>query len=1214
MRSRAPGGRDLESQLADINTRMTVEKKMLEAAQAMFRQLRDQNARDQCEANIVESQKRLDFLENKHRELMAAAAGGGQPQPQQQYQQQQLQQQQQQFMPQYQQQPPQFQQYGQPMPPPPPGAPGSPYGNPPPQYWDPSGGVSPAPMSPQAPHHQMQKMSLSDSGRMKSQSSLINMVTGVFSGKKSNEPTPRGSTNSLNQPAPALPQPSASQETSFDLVKYGTSITSEKVRYRLFEVRHRLDTEQKVKAGTENLLHAMSRNPAGMDPKVANELRDKMAESNAKISVLSKAEHRYAGLYIPSVDDDGEEPLMDIRRRATGRLKIKMIGAANLPGRTTQQSEIYATIAVDGAIKAATRPRPQRWDENFDIQVDRAQDVEVAVYSKSGGLLLALCWFKLADLEDDMKAKYPNGVPMNVNDAEEVWLDLEPAGQLLIRSTFITLGKTKTQRDQVFRREAVQKAYPRNGHKFFAIQNYQIIQSQCAVCNEFLGGAGSGYQCASCNYTCHAKCYQNVITKCITLDDMRSAPPGTDLNTGQLLKYKIPHRFEQKTNLVPTWCAHCGGMSGPGQRVNKCSECNKAAHKECTPMVPHFCGLTPDTAIVLVAAFEEHEKKMHQRELEEAEKAEQLRRQMQMAAPPVPAPLDPFAMDQEAAEEMMRAEAERQRKMAEQDRLEAERRQAEEAARQEAMRLAEIARQAEMRQREAEQQRLREAEQQARLQEERRRQELAMLQERARQQQLHEEQVRLEKERLQKQIEEEQRRRAAAEAEQRRLELERQKMEEQRRRQQEEEQRRRQAEEEQRRRQAAERAEAEKKRQDQLKQQQLEQQQRQQQLEQQQRLAQQQQQQQLQQLPPQVQQQRPVSARMNIPQSVHKNITLDDFDFLAVLGRGAFGKVMLAQEKATKQYFAIKALKKEFIIQNDDVKSAKLEKRIFQAASAAHHPFMVNLHSCFQTDSRVYFVMEYVCGGDLMAHIQEKKRFSPARAKFYACEVLLALEYFHKNNIIYRDLKLDNILMNPDGHLKVADYGICKENMPYGVTTRTYCGTPDYMAPEILDQKKYGRAVDWWSFGVLIYVMLVGRYPFHGEDENDILDAIMADAIEYPPNIQKETLSLLQGLLKKDPTRRLGGGRSDAEEVKRHPYFSGVDWDAVMQKRVQPTWKPTITSATDVSNFDSEFTSQKPVLTPINSVLSAVHQAEFKDFDYVADWVWEARAKAAGMG
>ncbi|KAJ3055747.1 Serine/threonine kinase, partial [Quaeritorhiza haematococci] len=175
-----------------------------------------------------------------------------------------------------------------------------------------------------------------------------------------------------------------------------------------------------------------------------------------------------------------------------------------------------------------------------------------------------------------------------------------------------------------------------------------------------------------------------------------------------------------------------------------------------------------------------------------------------------------------------------------------------------------------------------------------------------------------------------------------------------------------------------------------------------------------------------------------------KGIGLDDFNFLAVLGKGNFGKVMLAEEKWSKSLYAIKVLKKEFIIENDEVESTKSEKRVFLIANKERHPF---LH----------------------------QQFTEKRARFYACEVLLALEYFHKHNIVYRDLKLDNILLSVDGHIKIADYGLCKENMPYGATTNTFCGTPEFMAPEILLEKPYGRAVDWWALGVLIYEMLLGQ-------------------------------------------------------------------------------------------------------------------------------------------
>jgi len=179
-----------------------------------------------------------------------------------------------------------------------------------------------------------------------------------------------------------------------------------------------------------------------------------------------------------------------------------------------------------------------------------------------------------------------------------------------------------------------------------------------------------------------------------------------------------------------------------------------------------------------------------------------------------------------------------------------------------------------------------------------------------------------------------------------------------------------------------------------------------------------------------------------------QRIGLDHFNFLAVLGKGNFGKVMLAETKRSRKLYAIKVLKKEFIIENDEVESIKSEKRVFLIANRERHPFLTNLHACFQTETRVYFVMEYISGGDLMLHIQ-RGQFGTKRAQFYAAEVCLALKYFHENGVIYRDLKLDNILLTLDGHIKIADYGLCKEDMWYGSTTSTFCGTPEFMAPEV---------------------------------------------------------------------------------------------------------------------------------------------------------------------
>jgi hypothetical protein len=311
-------------------------------------------------------------------------------------------------------------------------------------------------------------------------------------------------------------------------------------------------------------------------------------------------------------------------------------------------------------------------------------------------------------------------------------------------------------------------------------------------------------------------------------------------------------------------------------------------------------------------------------------------------------------------------------------------------------------------------------------------------------------------------------------------------------------------------------------------------------------------------------------------------IGLDHFNFLAVLGKGNFGKVMLAEAKSSKKLYAIKVLKKEFIIENDEVESTKSEKRVFLIANKERHPFLLNLHACFQTETRVYFVMEYISGGDLMLHIQ-RGQFGLKRAQFYAAEVCLALKYFHENGVIYRDLKLDNILLTLDGHIKIADYGLCKEDMWFGKTTSTFCGTPEFMAPEILLDKKYGRAVDWWAFGVLIYQMLLQQSPFRGEDEDEIYDAILADEPLYPIHMPRDSVSILQKLLTREPELRLGSGPGDAQEIMSHAFFKGVNWDDIYNKRVPTPFKPTVKNEKDTSNFDSEFTSVTPVLTPVQS-------------------------------
>ncbi|KAJ1547596.1 Serine/threonine kinase, partial [Cladochytrium tenue] len=302
-----------------------------------------------------------------------------------------------------------------------------------------------------------------------------------------------------------------------------------------------------------------------------------------------------------------------------------------------------------------------------------------------------------------------------------------------------------------------------------------------------------------------------------------------------------------------------------------------------------------------------------------------------------------------------------------------------------------------------------------------------------------------------------------------------------------------------------------------------------------------------------------------------KGVGLEDFELVSVLGKGNFGKVMLASERATKQLYAIKVLKKDFIVSNDDAESVRAEKRVFLVAGGRQakgrqqqrrqlqrHPFLVQLHSCFQTESRVYFVMEYVAGGDLMWHVQ-REAFDEARARFYAAEVLLAVEYFHANDVVYRDLKLDNILLGPDGHIKLADYGLCKEGMcGASATTETFCGTPEFMAPEILLERPYTRAVDWWAFGVLVYELFLGEPPFAGDDEDKIFDRILHRDVVFPAGMPADAVDLVRKLLEKKPERRLGSGEAGAGEVKAHRFFGGIDFDALLELQVQPPFSPKI--------------------------------------------------------
>ncbi|XP_078347622.1 serine/threonine-protein kinase N2-like [Oculina patagonica] len=339
------------------------------------------------------------------------------------------------------------------------------------------------------------------------------------------------------------------------------------------------------------------------------------------------------------------------------------------------------------------------------------------------------------------------------------------------------------------------------------------------------------------------------------------------------------------------------------------------------------------------------------------------------------------------------------------------------------------------------------------------------------------------------------------------------------------------------------------------------------------------------------------------PTSSTSHMNIDSFRCISVLGRGHFGKVILAEYRNTNELFAIKALKKGDIISREEVESLLSEKRIFLTANKMRHPFLVNLFACFQTREHVCFVMEYAPGGDLMMHIHADV-FSEPRTVFYTSCVVLGLQYLHEHEIVYRDLKLDNLLLDSEGYVKIADFGLCKEGMGYGARTGTFCGTPEFLAPEVLTETSYTRAVDWWGLGVLIFEMLVGESPFPGDDEEEVFDSIVNDEVRYPRFLSTEAIAIMRRLLRRNPERRLGASEKDAEDVRKQPFFRDMNWDDLLARKVRPPFVPSVRHAEDVSNFDEEFTSEEPVLTPPKEIrpLSREEQTLFADFNYTADW------------
>lgn len=297
------------------------------------------------------------------------------------------------------------------------------------------------------------------------------------------------------------------------------------------------------------------------------------------------------------------------------------------------------------------------------------------------------------------------------------------------------------------------------------------------------------------------------------------------------------------------------------------------------------------------------------------------------------------------------------------------------------------------------------------------------------------------------------------------------------------------------------------------------------------------------------------------PRASRGSIGVNNFKLISTLGKGGFGKVLKVSKlnalgEDTGNIFAMKILKKEFILKNKMKKTTMLEREILLNIS---HPFIVKLYYSFQSAHKLYMVMEYYGGGSLYYHLEREGRFEENMVRFFGAEMLLAVRHLHQNGVVYRDLKLENVLLDSRGHIALTDFGLSKEIDPSkGLLAKTFCGTPLYVAPEMVFRRKYGFEVDWWAFGIIMYELCCGRVPFASRTAEKVLWKI----VNSTPNFfskeffSDDSQSLIENLLRKNPTRRLGSGLHGAEQIMHHPFFANFDFEKCMKKEIDPTYIP----------------------------------------------------------
>uniref|UniRef100_A0A674J6W8 Ribosomal protein S6 kinase n=1 Tax=Terrapene triunguis TaxID=2587831 RepID=A0A674J6W8_9SAUR len=322
------------------------------------------------------------------------------------------------------------------------------------------------------------------------------------------------------------------------------------------------------------------------------------------------------------------------------------------------------------------------------------------------------------------------------------------------------------------------------------------------------------------------------------------------------------------------------------------------------------------------------------------------------------------------------------------------------------------------------------------------------------------------------------------------------------------------------------------------------------------------------------------------------------FELLKVLGQGSFGKVFLVRKiigPDAGQLYAMKVLKKASLKVRDRVRT-KMERDILVEVN---HPFIVKLHYAFQTEGKLYLILDFLRGGDVFTRLSKEVMFTEEDVKFYLAELALALDHLHSLGIVYRDLKPENILLDEAGHIKLTDFGLSKESVDQEKKAYSFCGTVEYMAPEVVNRRGHNQSADWWSFGVLMFEMLTGTLPFQGKDRNETMNMILKAKLGMPQFLSPEAQSLLRMLFKRNPSNRLGAGSDGVEEIKRHPFFSTVDWNKLFRREIQPPFKPASGKPEDTFCFDPEFTAKTPKDSPGVPPSANAHQL-FKGFSFVA--------------